>query len=159
MPTDEETIDLITETDLPFADQVFHKFLDLLRFKRQYANRFIEQYGIKPRELSLLLFFAETGGATVGQAQAFLHNSASTVSALIAKLEKDGLVTRTRSQEDNRVVNVELTEAGRTVIENTPLGGLPLLRRNLRRLPDKRLQEIKDVLVELMHLMEVNKTE
>ena len=86
----------MTETDMPFADQVFHQFLDLLRFKRQYSHRFIDEHGIKPRDLSTLLFLSEAGGATVGQAQAYLHQSASTTSALIANLEKSGFVTRTR---------------------------------------------------------------
>ena len=143
----------MSNADIPFADQVFHQFLDLLRFNRQYGHRFIEEHGIKPRDLSILLFFAETGGATIGQAQAYLHHSASTTSALVAKLEKDGLVTRTRSQIDNRVVNVGLTGAGRAVVEKTPLGGLPLLRRNMRHLPEEQLQTINALLVDLMHMM------
>ena len=94
----------------------------------------------------------------MGQAQTYLHQSASTTSALIAKLEKDGFVTRTRSKEDNRVVNVALTEAGHDVVKSTPLGGLPLLRRNMRHLPEERLAQINDVLVEIMQMMEVNNT-
>ena len=34
-------------------------------------------------------------------------------------------------RQDNRVVIVELTSAGQEIAENTPLGGLPLLRRRL----------------------------
>lgn len=146
----------MTEIEIPFADQVFHQFLDLLRFKRQYAHRFIDEHGIKPHELSILRFLSETGGATVGQAQAYLHQSASTTSALIAKLEKNGYVTRTRLEEDNRVVQVTLTEAGHQIIETTPLGGLPLLRRNMRQLPEERLQQINVVLIEIMQMMEVD---
>ncbi len=146
----------MTNTDSSFADQVFHQFLDLMRFHRQYARQIIDEQGIKPRDLSVLRFFQETGPATVGQAQTYLHKSASTTSALIAGLEKDGYVTRTRSTEDNRVVIVELTEAGHNLIATTPLGGLPLLRRNMRRLSDERLREINDVLVEIMNMMEAN---
>ena len=143
---------------VPFADQVFHQFLDMLRFKRQYSHRFIDEHGIKPRDLSIMLFLAEMGGATVGEAQAYLHQSASTTSALIAKLEKAGFVMRTRSDADNRVVNVELTEDGRYVIEHTPLGGLPLLRRNMRQLSEERLKQINNVLIELMQMMEIDNT-
>jgi len=138
------------------ADQVFHQFLDLMRFQRQYARQIIDEQGIKPRDLSVLRFFLETGPATVGQAQAYLHKSASTTSALIASLEKEGYVTRSRSQEDNRVVIVELTAAGQDMIDNTPLGGLPLLRRNMRQLPAERLQQINNVLTEIMQMMGAN---
>ena len=65
------------------------------------------------------------------------------------------LLTRTRSKEDNRVVIVDLTAAGRDIAENTPLVGLPLLRRRLRTLPQQRLQVIDTALVEIMDIMEV----
>jgi DNA-binding MarR family transcriptional regulator len=87
-----------------------------------------------------------------------LHHSPSTTSALIAQLEEAGYVSRNRSGEDNRVVIVSLTAAGRTVAEQAPFGGLPLLRRRLSRLDDARLREINAVLVELMQLMESSPT-
>jgi DNA-binding MarR family transcriptional regulator len=97
----------------------------------------------------------ESEPATVGQVQAFVHKSPSTTSSLIAQLEEKGYVTRTRSREDNRVVLVELTPSGLEIAANTPLGGLPLLRRRLGNLSQERLSEIHGVLDEIMHLMEV----
>jgi DNA-binding MarR family transcriptional regulator len=85
--------------------------------------------------------------------QIYLHNSASTTSTLIAQLEKAGYVTRNRSQVDNRVVIVDLTPSGRDIAENTPLGGLPLLRRRLGKLSEERLVQIDDVITEIMQLM------
>ena len=85
--------------------------------------------------------------------QQYLHNSPSTTSALIAKLEEEGLVTRTRSPEDNRVVIVALTPEGAERAQNTPLAGLPLLRRQFGALPVARQAEINDVLAEIHALM------
>ena len=78
---------------------------------------------------------------------------------MIAKLEDQGYVTRTRSEEDNRVVIVELTEAGRIIAVETPLQGIPLLRRKLETLPEERLQRINDGLCDILALMEVEKNE
>ena len=138
----------------PLSDQVFHQFLDLLRYSRQHARQMIAEQGIKPRQFSVLRYLLDGGPATVGQVQAFLHRSASTTSTLVAQLEEMRYVTRTRSIKDNRVVIVELTESGREMAENTPLGGLPLLRRRLGRLPDERLHQIQDALQEISQLME-----
>jgi DNA-binding MarR family transcriptional regulator len=138
----------------PLSDQVFHQFLALLRLKRQYANQISDEQGIKPRDFSVLRFLLESGAATVSQIQTFLHNSPSTTSALIAQLEEVGYVSRTRSATDNRVVMVSLTSAGQVMAQQTPLGGLPLLRRRLATLPPERLEKINDVLVQLMRLME-----
>jgi len=141
-------------SDEPFSDQVFHEFLGLLRHIRQYARQIADERGIKPREFSVLRFLLETGPATVGQIQAFLHHSPSTTSTLIAQLESSGYVSRSRSEEDNRVVIVSLTPDGRGLAEKGPFGGLPLLRRRLGRLPETRLRQIRDVVVELKTLME-----
>ena len=56
---------------------------------------------------------------------------------------------------NNRVVVVELTPAGQEVAEETPLGGLPLLRHQLRGLPEDRLGHLNQALTEIMQLMEV----
>ncbi|MCJ7661785.1 MAG: MarR family winged helix-turn-helix transcriptional regulator [Anaerolineales bacterium] len=143
----------------PYSDQVFHRFLSLLRYTRQHSSQMIAEQGIRPREFSVLCFLRESGPATVGHVQHFLHKSASTTSALVAQLEEANYVTRTRSLEDNRVVIVELTPLGRDKAENTPLGGLPLLRRRLGKLPEERLVQIGTVLEEIQHLMEVTGSE
>jgi len=146
--------------DEPYSDQVFHHFLALLRHERRYARQIESQEGIKPRDFSVLRFLLEVGPATatVGQVQAFLHRSASTISTLIAQLEEAGYVTRSRSEADNRVVIVSLTPEGRRIAEQAPFGGLPLLRRRLSRLTDERLGQIDDVVRELMQLMETGQS-
>jgi DNA-binding MarR family transcriptional regulator len=124
-----------------------------MRVKRQYARTVIDQQGIKPRDMSVLLFISENETVTVSQVQYFIQHSPSTTSTLIANLEDRGFVTRTRSQSDNRVVLVSLTVEGHALVERTPLGGLPLLRRELQNLPEERLAEMMGVLEEIQHLM------
>ena len=141
--------------DEPLSDKVFHQFLVLLRHTRQYAHQIETEQGIKPRDFSVLRFLWESGPATVGQIQAYLHNSASTASALIAQLEEAGYVSRRRSDADNRVVIVSLESAGQLIAEQAPFGGLPLMRRRLGQLPQSRLVQIEDVLMELRQLMEI----
>jgi len=140
------------------SGEALHKFLRLFRYLRQYARQMNDQ-GIKPRQFSVLLFLLESGSATVGQVQEYLYQSASTTSTVIAQLEEVGYVTRTRSEEDNRVVIVKLTPAGEDVARNTPPGGIALLRRRLDNLPEKRLQLINEALAEIMQLMEVTDIE
>ena len=149
----------MSDAEEPLADQVFHRFLALQHYLRRHARQLIDERGLTPRDLSVLRYLLESDSATVGQVQAFMHQSPSTTSSLIAQLEAEGYVTRTRSHRDNRVVIVELTSVGKEVTDNTPLGGLPLLRRRLAELPQERLSEMKDVFNEIMHLMEVSDIE
>jgi len=138
----------------PLAADTFFKVLKILRFLRQHAYK-MQSEGISPRDYAALRFLLESGPATVGEVQTYLHRSPSTTSTLIAQLEEAGYVSRTRSQKDNRVVVVELTPAGQEIAQETPLGGLPLLRHQLRGLPEDRLEHLSHALTEIMQLMEV----
>ena len=137
------------------SDQVFHRLLTLLRCARRHARLMMDESGLTPRDFSVLRYLMESESATVGQVQAYLHNSPSTTSTLIAQLVEKGYLTRRRSPEDNRVVIVELTPAGCALAEKTPLGGLPLLRRELGNLTEQNLQEMDTVLKEILRLMAV----
>lgn len=143
-------------TDQPrtSARDALHKFLVIHRHLHRYARQ-VSSQGIRPAQLSVLLFLLENGPATISGVQDYLYSSPSTASTIISQLEDAGYVTRTRSQEDNRVVNVAITAAGREVVEATPQGGLILLRRQLTTLSEERLVEIDEVLAELMALMEI----
>ncbi len=144
--------------DQDLAGAALHKFLIIHRHLRQYARQ-IDSRGIRPRQLAVLRFLLEAGSATVGDIQQHLYTSPSTASTMIAQLEEQGYTTRTRSDEDNRVVIVALTDSGRSVAESTPVGGIALLRRRLGTLPEERLTTIDKALADIMALMEITDTE
>jgi DNA-binding MarR family transcriptional regulator len=148
----------LSTSDSPLASAAIHKFLLIHRHLRQYARQ-IDSQGIGPRQLAVLRFLLENGPATVGDVQDYLYTSASTASTVISRLEESGHATRTRSDADNRVVIVELTPKGRDTAEHTPIGGIALLRRGLKTLPEGRLRQIDAVLAEIMQLMEVTENE
>ncbi len=68
-------------------------------------------------------------------------------------------MTRARSEDDNRVVNVRLTDTGRTIAQNTPLSGIALLRRRLDYAARRPLQQVDEVWSDLVELMEVTDSE
>ncbi len=141
------------------SDQVFHQLLGLMRLHRQYTRQIIDEQGIKPRDLSVLRFISDHDSVKVSQVQKYIHHSPSTTSALIANLEEGGYVTRTRSQLDRRAVFVELTPSGRSLLETTPLGGMPLLHGELQALSVERLVEMSGVLSEIRSLMQSEEAE
>ncbi|MBN1965621.1 MAG: winged helix-turn-helix transcriptional regulator [Anaerolineae bacterium] len=136
------------------AADVLHKFLLVYRHLRQY-HRQMDSESVRPRHAAVLRFLIAQGPATVGDVQAHLYTSASTASAIISQLEEAGQVTRARSPDDNRVVIVTITDAGRDIVARTPLGGIGLLRQRLDDLPAEQLQQMDEALAEIMHLMEV----
>ena len=130
------------------------RFLALYRYLRRYGRQ-MQQEGISGRKISTLRYLIEAGSLTMGQLSAYLCISDSSTSALIAWLENKGLVTRTRSRVDNRVVLVDVTPTGRDLGQRMPLGGIPLLREALKGLSEERLATVHDAMTTLTDVLGV----
>jgi len=148
----------VTTPQNPLANDALHKFLVIHRHLRQVARQMDEQ-GLRPRQFAVLMYLLEQESATVSEVQDHLYISASAASTIISQLEDAGYVTRSRSADDNRVVNVCLTETGQNITQATPLRGIALLRRRLDTLPEDRLKMIDEVMTDLVRLMEVSEDE
>ena len=135
--------------------KTIQQFLTVYRHLRRYSRQ-LHQEGISGRKLSALRYLHEVGPRTVGQMRDYLYISDSGASELIARLEKKGFVTRTRSDVDNRVVIVDLTPAGRELAQEPPRGGISLLRERLKTLPQERLSVVNEAMTEILTLLEID---
>jgi MarR family transcriptional regulator, organic hydroperoxide resistance regulator len=68
----------------------------------------------------VLLILWETGTSTVRQLGDRLELDSGTLSPLVKRLQSLGLVTRTRSTLDERVVEISLTPAGSAMSSEAP---------------------------------------
>ena len=105
---------------------------ELLRLDRQLcfplyaaARKIVNLYTpyLKPLGLTytryiVLMCMWQHGSMTVGDLCRRLYLDSGTLTPLLKKMEAEGLVSRTRSQEDERVVVVDLTKKGRAMKEN-----------------------------------------
>lgn len=135
--------------------ETVHAFLSVYRYLRRYSHQ-MHGLGISGRKVAALRYLLAAGPRTIGQLREYLYISCSTTSELVNRLEGKGYVTRARSPEDNRVVIVSLTQTGRDIAQQTTLGGFPLLREKLKALPDERLRRIKEALIEVKQLLEID---
>ncbi|MFN3357966.1 MAG: MarR family winged helix-turn-helix transcriptional regulator [Pseudomonas sp.] len=69
-----------------------------------------------PQYLAMMVLWEEDG-LTVGEISSRLLTDPGSLTPLLKRLEAEGLLSRTRSREDERVVVVELTGAGRALQE------------------------------------------
>ncbi len=72
----------------------------------------------------------------------YLGVAVNSVTSIIDNLEKKGFVVRQRSQDDRRVVYVELTQSGRDAADASALGKRELLRTMLERLTDEEQETL-----------------
>ena len=135
--------------------ETVHTFLRLHRYLRRYSRQ-IRDEGISGRKMSALRFLVETGPKTVGQLSDYHAISDSSASEMVGQLAEFGYVTRARSEADQRVVLVAVTDKGRDFTLSAPLGGIPLLRERLRTVPAERLAVIRDTFASLIELLDIN---
>ena len=136
------------------ALETTQRFIHLYRHLRWYSRK-IHEAGIRGRDFSMLRYLYDAGPVKIGNIQKYLFISYSSTSEMISRMENAGYVTRTRCKKDNRVVFVDLTDAGRALAEETPLGGIPLLREKIKTLPLERLTAVNEAVSELLTLMEI----
>lgn len=73
----------------------------------------LEAAGLTYSQFTVMLVLWEEGTVTLGHLGEQLHLDSGTLSPLLKRLEAQGVVNRRRRQDDERVVEVGLTAAGR----------------------------------------------
>lgn len=118
--------------------------------------KFARAYDSVQRELSDQLRREGLTTSQLGVLEALLHlgplgqtalaekllTSASNITTVIDNLEREGLVERTRSEEDRRRVQVSLTENGRNRIEDVFPRHAEKIRTLTSALSDDELEEL-----------------
>lgn len=99
-----------------------------------------------PQYLAMLVLW-ENDGITVGELSQHLLTDPGSVTPLLKRLEAEGLLTRTRSKEDERVVQLRVTEQGRALQEQAL--GLPACILKASEQQPAQLMALKSDLVAL----------
>lgn len=73
----------------------------------------LQELGLTYPQYIAMLVLWEGDGITVGEISSRMLTDPGSLTPLLKRLEAEGLITRTRSQADERVVQLRLTDKGR----------------------------------------------
>ncbi|ADG08816.1 MarR family transcriptional regulator [Caulobacter segnis] len=90
----------------------------------------LDALGLTYPQYLVLNALGEADGSTIGGVAARLDLESSTITPLVKRLEAAGLVERRRSAEDERRVEVNMTKAGRDLLERSMCLGDLLMERS-----------------------------
>jgi DNA-binding MarR family transcriptional regulator len=96
-----------------------------------------------PQYLVLVVLWREER-CTIKQIGESLHLDYGTLTPLLRRMESNGLLTRVRSEDDERAVNIELTEAGRALGART--GGIQAAIREAVDLDEEQVAALQTML-------------
>ncbi|MNH23190.1 Organic hydroperoxide resistance transcriptional regulator [compost metagenome] len=99
-----------------------------------------------PQYLAMLVLWQQDG-LTVGEISQRLLTDPGSLTPLLKRLEAEGLLKRTRSRDDERVVQVQLTDQGRALQEQAKRVPPCILSASGQSL--ERLQQLQADLLEL----------
>lgn len=85
-----------------------------------YSKRLAKETGLTAPQLLVMQEVAKSDGIKPSDVARHVHLSQATVTTILDRLAKAGLVTRQRSDSDRRIVEISLTKAGRDQLKAAP---------------------------------------
>jgi len=125
----------------------------VVRIAGAHSARLERSTGIPGTQLWALHEVGTADGLRVGELAQRLRLHQTTVSNLLNRLESRGLVRKGRSPNDQRVVQLHLTPAGRKALRNAPGQPRGLLPNVLDGLSPSQLRKVHDGLAVLVDHM------
>jgi DNA-binding MarR family transcriptional regulator len=125
------------------------------------SKKIQKEYGVSIPQVLCLNYLHESPNfqATQKELKRFLNLNSSTVSGIIRRLEKKGLVARLPKSGDKRVVNIALTSSGDDLIASMPSLLHEQLSTKLETLQESELSLLEESLQKLVRLLDIQAVE
>lgn len=139
--------------------EIIYQIRRLIQAKELYTKELNKKYQVSASQLNCLLALYENGPLPPSQIARRIMVKSSTVTGIIDRLEQKGLVQRTRTSRDRRVITVELTDSGTSLSEHAPPPIQQKIIEGLKRLPENEMKKIVHGLSMLTHMLDVEDLE
>ncbi len=120
-----------------------------------------KDFGVSIPQILCLEFLKSSPShqATQRTIREHLNLNSSTVTGIIDRLEKNGLLARLPKSGDKRVTHITLTSAGDRLLEKTPDLLQQRLASKLKRMTPEELAHMSDILAQLIEMLEIEGSE
>ncbi|MCB9578023.1 MAG: MarR family transcriptional regulator [Polyangiaceae bacterium] len=133
--TDSEDLDAIVEV-------IVYLYTESRRVTKGLAGR----YGLTGPQLAVIKMLEPVGKLSLSELSWKIRARNSTVTGIIDRMEREGLVKRRRSAADRRVVNIVLTDAGKKLASEISVEPVQIFRRVLSELSEGDAKELSRIL-------------
>jgi DNA-binding MarR family transcriptional regulator len=133
----------------PLSCQVFHAFKTAMMSERQLMLRLMADKGTHPAQAGCLRVLAANDGISQRDLAENLHVSRPTVTTMLQKMEKSGLIERRADAQDQRLTRIYMTDAGRRLHSSLGSAFRDLLEAGIGPMPDADRRELLRLLNDL----------
>ncbi len=143
-----------TGTARPEVTAIVSGLRRVVRALEVYSHDVRRDYGLTAPQLWALKTLGRRGPLTVSELASALLVHQSSASLLVNRLERRGLVHRSRQQDDRRFVRIEPTEQGLALAAQAPEPAQGRLLHGLSRMSPARIRNIRRAVDDLVGAME-----
>lgn len=144
---------------LTLEDQIVVAIRRIIRAIDLHSRHLTEQVGLTGPQLMALKAAAEREHASVGALAKAIHLSSPTLTGILDRLERRGLIHRVPDAQDRRSLVVTVTQAGRDVLALAPSLLQDRFRKELAQLVDWEQTMILATLQRIAAMMEAQDIE
>lgn len=128
-------------------DRIVESFIYLYTEGRRLSQDISNRYGLTATQLGVLKMLHDMGGGlNLSSLSQRIRLNNSTVTGIVDRMERDGLLVRERSGEDRRVVNLHLTAKGQKLAAKITITPWEALRRAVADLPQVEKRRLFTIL-------------
>jgi DNA-binding MarR family transcriptional regulator len=127
---------MVVSESMSIENEIVAAIRRIMRAVDLHSRRLVEEHGLTGPQLAVLQEADRLGPVTAGALARAVHLSQPTVSGILDRLNKRGLVDRRRGDRDRRSVIVTVTTLGQAALSTTPSLLQDSFRSELAKLED-----------------------
>jgi MarR family transcriptional regulator, organic hydroperoxide resistance regulator len=132
--------------DKPHLDRIVETLVYLYTESRRLTKQMAQGFGLTGPQLTVVKLLEQLGDLSLSSLSSRIKAQNSTVTGIIDRMEREGLVKRERSEADRRIVLIRLTPKGRRLADAIEVEPLEIFRRALGSLPRRDIVELMRIL-------------
>lgn len=133
----------------PEVDAIVETIIYLYTESRRLTKGMAREVGLTGPQLTVIKLLESFGDLSLSSLSERIRAQNSTVTGIIDRMEREGLVRRERSTTDRRVVLIRLNEKGMKLARQIEVEPMEIFRSALFSLPQADLRDLMRILTKL----------
>ncbi|HEY8041740.1 MAG TPA: MarR family transcriptional regulator [Polyangiaceae bacterium] len=133
----------------PEIDSILEAILYLYTESRRVTKELARSVDLTGPQLTVLKMLEGLGDLSLSELSERIRAQNSTVTGIIDRMEREGLVLRARSTEDRRVVKIKLTDKGSRIARAIAVEPMEIFRGALESLSPVETRDLLKILTKI----------
>jgi DNA-binding MarR family transcriptional regulator len=131
------------------VDQVLEAIIYLYTESRRITKELAKRADLTGPQLTVVKLLETVGDLSLSELSEKIRAQNSTVTGIIDRMEREGLVTRERSKEDRRVVHIRLTPKGQELARGIPVEPMEIFKGALESLTAQEMRDLMRIMTKV----------